>query len=110
MLGWLLGGAAAEEWASRDDDALVAAAIDSLPAWLGDARPHLLETRVHRWTGAVSALPGGWRSPGIDRRHQPDPAGHPHLLVVGDYLYDSTLNGVLDSAEHVAGWLAAEFG
>jgi hypothetical protein len=29
---------------------------------------------------------------------------------VGDYLYDSTLNGVLDSAEHVAGWLAAEFG
>jgi hypothetical protein len=110
VLGWLLGGAAAEEWAGRDDDALVAAAIDSLPAWLGDARPHLLETRVHRWTGAVSALPGGWRSPGIDRRHQPDPAGHPHLLVVGDYLYDSTLNGVLDSAEHVAGWLAAEFG
>jgi len=28
--------------------------------------------------------------------------------VVGDYLYDSTLNGVLDSAEHVAGWVAAE--
>jgi protoporphyrinogen oxidase len=110
VLGWLFGGAAAEEWAGRNDDALVAAAIDSLPAWLGDARPHLLETHVHRWTGAVSALPGGWRSPAIDRRHQPDPAGHPHLLVVGDYLYDSTLNGVLDSAEHVAGWLAAEFG
>ena len=108
VLGWLLGGAAAEEWAARDDDALVAAMLDSLPAWLGDARPHLLEARVHRWTGAVSALPGGWRSPGIDRRHQPDPAGHPHLLIVGDYLYDSTLNGVLDSAEHVAGWLAAE--
>ena len=35
---------------------------------------------------------------------------NPHLFVVGDYLYDSTLNGVLDSAEHVAGWLAAEFG
>jgi hypothetical protein len=108
VLGWLLGGAAAEEWAARDDDALVDAMLDSLPAWLGDARPHLLEARVHRWTGAVSALPGGWRSPGIDRRHQPDPAGHPHLLVVGDYLYDSTLNGVLDSADHVAGWLAAE--
>jgi len=110
VIGWLLGGAAAEEWAARDDEALVAAMLDSLPAWLGDARPHLQEARVHRWTGAVSALPGGWRSPGIDRRHQPDPAGHPHLLVVGDYLYDSTLNGVLDSAEHVAGWLAAEFG
>lgn len=110
VLGWLLGGAAAEDWADRDDDAIVAAALDSLPAWLGDPRAHLRETRVHRWTGAVSALPGGWRPPGIDRRHQPAPAGHPHLFVVGDYLYDSTLNGVLDSAAHVAGWLATEFG
>jgi hypothetical protein len=25
---------------------------------------------------------------------------------VGDYLFDSTLNGVLDSATHVADWLA----
>jgi protoporphyrinogen oxidase len=110
VLGWLLGGAAAEYWASRDDDALVTAAIDALPAWLGDARHHLLEARVHRWTGAVSALPGGWRAPGIDRRHQPDPTGHPRCFVVGDYLYDSTLNGVLDSADHVAGWLAADLG
>jgi protoporphyrinogen oxidase len=110
VLGWLLGGAAAEACAELDDDALVDAALRSLPTWLGDARPHLLEARIHRWLGAVSALPGGWRPPGIDRRHQPDPAGHPHLFIVGDYLYDSTLNGVLDSAEHVAGWLAAEFG
>jgi len=110
VLGWLLGGAAAEEWAARDDAAFVAAALDALPAWLGDPRPHLLETRVHRWVGAVSALPGGWRPPGIDRRHQPAPVHHPHLLVVGDYLYDSTLNGVLDSADHVAGWLAADLG
>jgi len=108
VLGWLLGGAAAEDWAGRDDDALVAAALESLPPWLGDARPHLLEARVHRWTGAVSALPGGWRAPGIDRRHQPDPIGHPRCFVVGDYLYDSTLNGVFDSADHVAGWLAAD--
>lgn len=110
VLGWLLGGTAAEEWAGRDDAALVAAALESLPPWLGDARPHLRETRVHRWVGAVSALPGGWHPPGIDRRHQPAPTTHPHLFVVGDYLYDSTLNGVLDSAEHVAGWLAADFG
>jgi monoamine oxidase len=110
VLGWLLGGDAAEEWAARDDDAIVGAALDSLPAWLGDARRHLLETRIHRWTAAVSALPGGWRPPGIDRRHQPAPTGFPHLFVTGDYLYDSTLNGVLDSAHHVAGWLAAELG
>ena len=110
VLGWLLGGNAAKEWATRDDDCIVAAALDSLPAWLGDARRHLLETRIHRWTAAVSALPGGWRPPSIDRRHQPAPAAFPLLFVTGDYLYDSTLNGVLDSADHVAGWLAAELG
>jgi protoporphyrinogen oxidase len=110
VLGWLLGGSAAETWACRDDDAIVAAAIGSLPDWLGDARQHLRETRVHRWIGAVSALPGGWRPPAIDRRHQPAPTTHPRLFVVGDYLFDSTLNGVLDSAQHVAGWLAADFG
>jgi hypothetical protein len=31
----------------------------------------------------------------------------PDLFVVGDYLFDSTLNGVLDSADYVASWLAA---
>lgn len=110
VLGWLVGGAAVEDWAARDDDALIAATLDSLPAWFGDPHRHLLEARVHRWTGAVSGLPGGWKPPPIDRRHQPDPVGHPHLFVVGDYLYDSTLNGVLDSADYVAGWLAANLG
>jgi hypothetical protein len=28
--------------------------------------------------------------------------------VVGDYLFDSTLNGVLDSADYVAEWLTAD--
>jgi hypothetical protein len=38
----------------------------------------------------------------VDLRHQPAPAVCPGLYVVGDYLFDSTLNGVLDSATHVA--------
>jgi len=29
---------------------------------------------------------------------------------VGDYLSDSTLNGVLDSADYAAGWLATMMG
>jgi monoamine oxidase len=107
VLGWLLGGAAAVEMASLPDDLLVAAVLDSLPAPLTACREHVLEGRVHRWTGAVSALPGGWARLPADRRHRPSPA-HPNLFVVGDYLYDSTLNGVLDSAEYVAGWVAAE--
>ncbi|MFM1996833.1 MAG: hypothetical protein RLZZ111_1220 [Planctomycetota bacterium] len=110
VLGWLLGGSAAADWADADDDALVAAVLDSLPESFGAPRRHLLEARVHRWINAVSALPGGWQPPHLDRRHQPDPVGHPNLFVVGDYLFDSTLNGVLDSAAHVAGWLASRCG
>jgi hypothetical protein len=95
--------------ASRPDEALVAAAVATLPEpfrLLGD---HVLEARVHRWQGAVNGVPGGWQPLPVDRRHRPA-AGYPNLFVVGDYLYDTTLNGVLDSAEHVAGWLAAEGG
>ena len=35
-------------------------------------------------------------------------AGRHDLFVVGDYLFDSTINGVLDSADYVAEWLAEE--
>lgn len=107
VLGWLLAGEAALESCDRSDDELVARALDSLPASFGDARNAFREGRVHRWPGAVSALPGGERPAPVDRRHRPEPVDHPDLFVVGDYLFDSTLNGVLDSATHVAGWVAA---
>ena len=71
------------------------------------AESQVCEARVHRWIGAVSGQPGGFATLSPDRRHQPDQAGHPQLLVVGDYLFDSTINGVLDSADYAAGWLAA---
>ena len=88
------------------DDELVRLALNSLPSQLALGRGHVIEARVHRWLHAVSALPGGCTPLPIDRRHQPDPLHHPNLFVVGDYLFDSTLNGVLDSAEHVSGWLS----
>ena len=31
--------------------------------------------------------------------HRPEPKEHPGLVVVGDYLFDSTLNGLLDSSD-----------
>ena len=108
VLGWLVGGAAAEALADRTDDELVAAVLDTLPEAFADVRGQVLEARIHRWTAAVSGLPGGWQPLPVDRRHRPAGMAHPGLFVVGDYLYDSTINGVLDSAEHVAGWLAAE--
>ena len=43
-----------------------------------------------------------------DSRHVPDPEENPRLLVVGDYLFDSTLNGVLDSATVAAELIQGE--
>ncbi len=107
VLGWLVGGEAAKTMAARPDDELVAAALDALPPPLDVCRDCVLETRVHRWIGAVNAVPGGWKPLPVAARHRPAPA-EPAFFVVGDYLFDSTLNGVLDSAEYVAGWVAAE--
>ena len=106
VLGWLIGGSSALQLGQLPDDELVRLALNSLPSQLALGRGHVIEARVHRWLHAVSALPGGCTPLPIDRRHQPDPLHHPNLFVVGDYLFDSTLNGVLDSAEHVSGWLS----
>ena len=108
VLGWLLGGDEAKEMSSMTDDQLVAAALDSLPAFLEHGKGDFVEGRVHRWVGAVNAMPGGVAPKNLDQRHQPEPISHPRLFVVGDYLFDSTLNGVLDSANYVAAWIAAE--
>lgn len=107
VLGWLLGGHDAEMLSSLSDAELIERALDSLPTFLSDGRAHFLEGRVHRWIGAVNALPGGVVPQNHDRRHQPEPSEHPGLFMVGDYLFDSTLNGVLDSATYVAQWITA---
>lgn len=108
ILGWLFGGEAAVSLSELGDEVLIERALGTLPCAPGESVPQPLEVRVHRWIGAVSALPGGERPVRLDMRHQPEPVEHPGLFVVGDYLFDSTLNGVLDSAESVASWIAAE--
>jgi monoamine oxidase len=99
VLGWLLAGEAAETMANLDDDALIRAVLESLPPELGDGRASFREARIHRWLGAVNGLPGGKVAHDPVSRHRPEPTLHPELFVVGDYLFDSTLNGVLDSAD-----------
>jgi SAM-dependent methyltransferase len=47
----------------------------------------------------VNALPGGMPARDVMTNHRPDPKEHPGLVVVGDYLFDSTLNGLLDSSD-----------
>jgi predicted NAD/FAD-dependent oxidoreductase len=107
VLGWLVGGKAARTMAARPNHELVAAALDALPPPLDACKNRVLEARVHRWVGAVSAVPGGWKPLPVAARHRPAPE-EPAFFVVGDYLFDSTLNGVLDSAEYVASWVATE--
>ncbi len=104
-LGWLLGGTAAQKMAEYSDEELISAAINSLPSHRDEAKKLFCEAKIHRWLGAVSAQPGGFQQRGLDAKHCPDVRTCPHLLVVGDYLFDSTLNGVLDSADYAAGWI-----
>lgn len=108
VLGWLLGGTDAEEMSQWDDQQLIEAALDSLPDFLTHGRQCFVEGHVHRWINSVNALPAGLVPLSLDRRHQPEPNEHPNLFLVGDYLFDSTLNGVLDSANYVAAWVAAQ--
>jgi hypothetical protein len=106
-LGWLLAGDAAMAAGNHADDELIAMALDSLPPFMQGGRELFLEGKVHRWIGSVNGLPGGSPALDMESRHIPDPA-RPNLFVVGDYLFDSTLNGVLDSADYVAELLATE--
>ncbi|MEZ6139086.1 MAG: FAD-dependent oxidoreductase [Zavarzinella sp.] len=108
ILGWLLGGDAAETHSERTDEELTSLAMQSLNQFPWANNLKKLEVRIHRWLGAVNAMPGGKTPVCQDRKHQPEPEQHPNLFLVGDYLYDSTINGVVDSAYYVAGWIAAE--
>jgi protoporphyrinogen oxidase/SAM-dependent methyltransferase len=100
VLGWLLSGDDAMVMSNLPDDVLIEKALDSLPGqFAGGARELFIEGRVHRWIGTVNALPGGEVLKGAKARHRPDIRDHPGLIVVGDYLFDSTINGTLDSAD-----------
>ena len=108
VLGWLLGGEAARSRSTLPDADLIASALDSLPPNLAQGKKMAIEGRVHRWLGAVNAIPGGPVPLPLDQRHQPAPQTSPNLWVVGDYLFDSTLNGLFDSADYATDCLAAK--
>src|SRR5260370_4547573 len=99
VLGWLLSGHDAMVMSNLPDDVLIERALDSLHSQVKGAREQFIEGRVHRWIATVNALPGGEVLKGAKARHRPDTREHPGLIVVGDYLFDSTINGTLDSAD-----------
>lgn len=108
ILGWLIAGNDALSLSNLPDEDLIKLALDSLPEPLASGRELYLEGRVYRWVGTVNALPGGNPIHDLETRHSPS-ADDPNLFVVGDYLFDSTLNGVVDSAEFVAESIEEEF-
>ena len=98
-LGWLLAGTDAVTMSNFTDEELIRKALDSLPEQLRDGRELFLEGRVHRWLNSVNAVPGGFPVKEVKKSHVPEPKEHPGFFLVGDYLFDSTLNGVLDSSD-----------
>ena len=109
VLGWLLAGNTAATLCKLGDRELVACALDSLPQPLAEGRGLFKEGRVHRWINAISGLPGGWDVQELRDRHMPAPESDPSLHLVGDYLFDCTINGVFDSAEYVSEAILSEW-
>ena len=108
MLAFLIAGNAALSLANESDERIEQMCLDALPASLGDARDHFIEGRIHRWMASVNAIPGGKRVRRRIENHRPDPEHLPGVLIVGDYLFDSTLNGVMDSADAASDIIVGE--
>ena len=101
VLGFLLAGNDAMSLGNYDDARLTKLALDALPSSLAHGQELFLESKVRRWVGTISGLPGGNPVHETRVKHLPEPREHPGLYVVGDYLFDSTINGVYDSADFV---------
>ncbi|MCL2714526.1 MAG: FAD-dependent oxidoreductase [Alphaproteobacteria bacterium] len=99
VLNWLIPGSDALAFANLTDQELIDTALKSLPAELSDAQAHFMEGKIHRWLSSVNALPGGMPVRDVMTNHIPEPRDHPGIVLVGDYLFDSTLNGLLDSSD-----------
>ena len=108
-LGFLIAGNGATEFGNMTDERLLELCFQSLPPQFGDARALFVDGKVHRWMGSVNALPGGRPARSLARNHQPERESLPGLFLVGDYLFDSTLNGVLDSADAATDALVSHF-
>jgi monoamine oxidase/ubiquinone/menaquinone biosynthesis C-methylase UbiE len=99
LLAFLIAGNAALALVNDSDEQVERMCLDALPMELARGKELLLDRRIHRWVASVSAIPGGVpvRPRGIN--HRPDPVHTPGIVMVGDYLFDSTINGVMDSSE-----------
>jgi protoporphyrinogen oxidase/SAM-dependent methyltransferase len=100
-LSFLIAGNAALSLANMSDDRIEQLCLDALPPVMQHGRELLIDRRINRWMATVNAVPGGLPQRGRLDNHRPDPDRLPGLMTVGDYMFDATLNGVLDSADTV---------
>jgi predicted NAD/FAD-dependent oxidoreductase len=113
VLSWLLGGSDALAMNNCSDEMLIAKALDSIPPPITHSAPPRLgfiEGSVDRWIGTVNGMPGGRPIEGSRKRHYLEPKEHRGLILVGDYLFDSTINGAFDSADIATNMLLDHLG
>jgi len=103
ILSWLISGENALKLNPMQDNKIIEKVLNSLPAIIKtEAKEKFLEGKIDRWMDSVSRQPGGTPILPMIDRHFPDKENNPNLLVVGDYLTDTTVNGSLLSAKIVA--------
>jgi monoamine oxidase len=101
VISWLLAGNDAMLMVSHNqsEEWIVRYVLDSLPAEQAKrAAQEFVEAQVDRYVGSLNALPGGFPAAELEGEHQLEPEDHPGIFMVGDFFFDSTLNGALMSA------------
>ena len=111
VLSWLLAGNAAMTMTAdaQTDEEIIKNVLDALPQFMQEcARQAFIEGRVDRYVGALNAQPGGWPAEELRDEHQPNKDSR--IFLVGDYFFDSTLNGCLISSQVAVELLMKCFG
>ncbi|MBO1351614.1 MAG: FAD-dependent oxidoreductase [Hormoscilla sp. GUM202] len=110
VLSYLLAGNDALVLNNFQDSKLIEKALANLPKSFLSGQKQFLEGQVHRWVGTINALPGGRPIKSLEERHLPEPKNHPFLFVVGDYLFDSTMTGLMHSSNFVTTEILKQLG
>jgi len=108
VLSFLIAGNAALSMANLSDERIEQLCLDALAPVFPEAPGLIVDRRIHRWMASVNAMPGGPRARRRLDNHRPDPQRLPGVILVGDYMFDSTLNGVLDSGDSATDIIAID--
>jgi monoamine oxidase len=95
---------------NQSDECIVRYVLDSMPADMAaKAAGEFVEAQVDRYLGSLNAQPGSWPVEELEGEHQPC-EDCPGVFLVGDYFFDSTLNGALISANTASRLLVKHIG